>query len=152
MRGIPGVTDMRAWANEGNAWFRVEFEFGSDLIEASDNLRNATASVRYKLPVEMREPVIRPGGPGRLADYVALLSSEHQSAVELSLFADKVIADRLRGLPGVAVVEISGDAKRELTVLLRSEKCACMAFQWWRCKTPCAIKTSRPPAARYQAS
>ncbi|HRH78307.1 MAG TPA: efflux RND transporter permease subunit [Cellvibrionaceae bacterium] len=59
MRGIPGVTDMRAWANEGNAWFRVEFEFGSDLIEASDNLRNAIASVRYKLPVEMREPVIR---------------------------------------------------------------------------------------------
>ena len=34
---------MRAWANEGNAWFRVEFEFGSDLIEASDNLRNAIA-------------------------------------------------------------------------------------------------------------
>lgn len=122
MRGIPGVTDMRAWANEGNAWFRVEFEFGSDLIEASDNLRNAIASVRYKLPVEMREPVIRRVDPDAWPIMSLSLSSEHQSAVELSLFADKVIADRLRGLPGVAVVEISGDAKRELTVLLRSEK------------------------------
>jgi hydrophobic/amphiphilic exporter-1 (mainly G- bacteria), HAE1 family len=122
MRGIAGVHDMRAWANEGNAWFRVEFEFGADLIEASDNLRNAIASVRYKLPVEMREPVIRRVDPDAWPIMSLSLSSSSQSALELSVMADKTIGDRLRALPGVAVVEVSGDSKRELSVLLRSEK------------------------------
>ena len=100
-------------------------------------------SVRYKLPVENARTGDSPVDP----DVWPIMSLSCRRNIKARLSCrcfDKVIADRLRGLPGVAVVEISGDAKRELTVLLRSEKCACMAFQWWRCKTPCAIKTSRP--------
>jgi HAE1 family hydrophobic/amphiphilic exporter-1 len=50
------------------------------------------------------------------------LSSTSQSHVELSRLAEKDIADRLRALPGVAEVQISGNLVRELSVLLRSEK------------------------------
>jgi len=122
MRGIPGVHDMRVWASEGNGWFRIEFEFNKNLIEAADEVRNAIASVRYKLPIEMREPIIRRQDPDAWPIMWLSLSSSSQSHIELSILAEKDIADHLRGVPGVAVVDISGALKRELSVLLRSEK------------------------------
>jgi len=122
MRGIPGVHDMRTWADEGSAWFRIEFEFDKNLIEAADEVRNSIASVRYKLPIEMREPVIRRQDPDAWPIMSLSLSSSTQSHIELSLLAEKEIADRLRGVPGVAVVNISGELRRELSVLVRSEK------------------------------
>jgi len=122
MRGIPGVYDMRVWANEGNAWFRIEFEFNKNLIEAADEVRNSIASVRYKLPTEMREPIIRKQDPDAWPIMWLSLSSSSQTHIDLSILAEKDIADRLRGVPGVAVVNISGELKRELSVLLRSEK------------------------------
>ncbi len=122
MRGIPGVHDMRAWANEGSGWFRIEFEFDKNLIEAADEVRNAIATVRYKLPNEMREPIIRRMDPDAWPIMSMSLSSSSQTHLELSRLAEKDIADRLRGIPGVAVINVSGDLKREMSVLLRSEK------------------------------
>ncbi len=122
MRGIPGVHDMRVWASEGSGWFRIEFEFDKNLIEAADEVRNAIASVRYKLPIEMREPIIRRQDPDAWPIMSLSLSSSSQSHVELSILAEKEIADRLRGVPGVAVINVSGALKRELSVLVRSEK------------------------------
>src|SRR4051812_22473836 len=94
MRGIPGVHDMRAWADEGSGWFRIEFEFNKNLIEAADEVRNSIASVRYKLPLEMREPIIRRQDPDEWPIMSLSLSSSSQSHIELSLLAEKEIGDR----------------------------------------------------------
>ncbi len=122
MQGIPGVHELRASANEGNASFSVEFDFDKNLIEAADEVRNSIASVRYKLPNEMREPIITRIDSNAWPIMSLSLSSSSQSHIELSILAEKEIGDRLRGIPGIAVVNISGDLKRELSVLLRSEK------------------------------
>lgn len=122
MRSIPGVSEMRAWASDSNATFRIEFEFSKNLIVAADEVRNAIATVRYKLPNEMREPVIQRVDPDAWPIMSLSLSSTSQSHIELSRMAEKDIADRLRGLPGVAEVGVSGNLVRELSVLLRSEK------------------------------
>jgi HAE1 family hydrophobic/amphiphilic exporter-1 len=39
------------------------FDFSKNMIEAADEVRNAIASVRYKLPTEMREPIITRADP-----------------------------------------------------------------------------------------
>ena len=50
------------------------------------------------------------------------LSSNRQTHAEISRLAEDVLADRLRGLDGVAVVEVDGALRRELSVLLHAEK------------------------------
>lgn len=122
MQGLPGVHELRSWANEGNASFSIQFDFDKNLIEAADEVRNAIASVRYKLPNEMREPIISRVDPDAWPIMSLSLSSSSQSHIELSILAEKEIGDRIRGIPGVAVVDVTGDLKRELSVLLRSEK------------------------------
>src|SRR5450830_1834809 len=59
MQAIQGVTEVNSNSYEGGATIWMEFDFDRNLIEASDDVRNAIAAVRYKLPIEMREPVLR---------------------------------------------------------------------------------------------
>jgi hypothetical protein len=50
---------VRATAREGNARLVLIFNFDKNMIEAADEVRNAIGSVRHKLPVEIREPVLQ---------------------------------------------------------------------------------------------
>ena len=122
LQSISGVTDVYSNAQEGSARFDVIFSFEKNMIEASDEVRNVIANVRYKLPTEMREPVIRRYDPSAQPIMNMALSSSKQSHAEISRLAEDVLADKMRGIPGVASVNIGGSLKRELSVLLRAEK------------------------------
>ena len=50
LQSISGVTQLNATASEGSACFQLRFNFDRNMIEASDDVRNAIAAVRYKLP------------------------------------------------------------------------------------------------------
>ncbi|RSZ57274.1 efflux RND transporter permease subunit [Massilia atriviolacea] len=119
---ISGVTDVHANANEGNAQFWLEFNFDKNLIEASDEVRNAIATVRYKLPTEMREPILQRLDPATQPILNLALSSTSQTHADISRLAEDVLADRFRGIDGVATVSVNGALRRELSVLLRAEK------------------------------
>jgi multidrug efflux pump subunit AcrB len=122
MQSITGVTDVISTANEGSATIVLRMDFKRNLIEASDDVRNAIAAVRYKLPTEMREPILRRVDPSAQPVMGMALSSTTQSHAELSRLAEDVLADRFRGVDGVSNVAVSGSLKRELSVLLRAEK------------------------------
>ncbi|MES2900578.1 MAG: efflux RND transporter permease subunit [Pseudomonadota bacterium] len=119
---IPGVTKIESGANEGSAFFFIEFGFDKNLIEGSDEIRNAIAAVRYKLPTEMREPILQRADPASEPVISLALSSSSQKHAEISRMAEDVIADRLRGIDGVSTVNVGGALKRELSVLLRAAK------------------------------
>ncbi len=121
-QSISGVTRINANAYEGSATFFLEFSFQKNLIEASDEVRNAIAAVRYKLPTEMREPILQRADPSSEPVMSLALSSTSQSHAEISRLAEDVLADRFRGIDGVSLVNVSGSLKRELSVLLRAAK------------------------------
>jgi Cu/Ag efflux pump CusA len=79
MQAITGVTEVNAYANEGSATIVLRFDFKRNLIEASDDVRNAIAAVRYKLPIEMREPVLRRVDPSAQPIMNLALSSSSQT-------------------------------------------------------------------------
>ncbi|MFD2365982.1 efflux RND transporter permease subunit [Pseudoduganella sp. GCM10020061] len=122
LQSVQGVQEIRSRANEGSAFFEIEFDFDRNLIEASDDVRNAIAAVRYKLPIEMREPILRRFDMSQEPIMNLALSTSSQSHAEISRFAEDELADRFRGVPGVSNVNVNGALRRELTVLLRAEK------------------------------
>ncbi|WP_425257486.1 efflux RND transporter permease subunit [Rubrivivax sp. RP6-9] len=122
LQGLAGVDQTRATASEGNAQLVLIFDFDKNLVEAADEVRNAIASVRYKLPVEIREPVLQRIDPAAQPIMQLALSSTTLSHAAISRLAEDQLADKFRGIPGVAVVNVNGALKRELSVLLRSEK------------------------------
>ncbi len=122
LQGISGVERVRATANEGNASLVLFFNFDKNMIEAADEVRNAIGTVRHKLPIEMREPVLRRIDPAAQPIVQLALSSETQSHAQISRLAEDQLADQFRGVAGVADVNVNGALRRELSVLLRSEK------------------------------
>ena len=123
-QGIEGVDETRSQstASEGYARFVLVFNFHKDLSEASDQVRNAIGSVRYKLPVEMREPVLTRFDPSAQPIMQMALSSDTESHAEISRLAEDQLADRFRAIPGVAVVNVNGSLTRELSVLVHAQK------------------------------
>lgn len=122
LNSITGVTEINSTASEGSASIFIKFTFTKNLIEASDEIRNAIAAVRYKLPIEMREPILQRIDPAAQPVMQMALSSSSQSHAEISRLAEDKLADRFRSIDGVASVNIDGSLKRELSVLLKAEK------------------------------
>lgn len=122
LQSVPGVEEVYSYANEGSAGIEMRFSFKKNMIEATDEVRNVISAVRYKLPTEMREPIIRRFDPSAQPIINLALSSSSQSHAEISRLAEDTLATRLRGIPGVATVNVNGALRRELSVLLRAEK------------------------------
>ncbi len=122
LQSIPQVYEIRSTANEGSAQIVIIFNYKKDLVEAADEIRNAIGAVRYKLPLEMREPVLFRDDPANEPVMQLSLSSETQSLAEISRLAEDQLADRFRALNGVATVNVNGSLRRELSVLLHAQK------------------------------
>ncbi|WP_427911647.1 efflux RND transporter permease subunit [Ramlibacter sp. MMS24-I3-19] len=122
MQGIPGVYEVRSTGKDGSAVIVLIFNFSKNMIEAVDDVRNAISTVRYKLPLEMREPVIRRQDPSAQPVIELALSSTSQTHAEISRLAEDDLAERLRAVEGVSVVNVTGSLKRELSVLLHADR------------------------------
>ena len=122
LQSISQVHEIRSTASEGQAQIVVIFNFKKDMSIASDEIRNAIASVRYKMPVEMREPVLFHVDPSAQPIMQLALSSDKQTHAEISRLAEDVLADRFRAIDGVATVTVGGSRQRELSVLLHAQK------------------------------
>jgi HAE1 family hydrophobic/amphiphilic exporter-1 len=122
LQSISQVYQIRSTASESQAQIVIIFNFKKNMVEASDEIRNAIASVRHKLPVEMREPILQRIDPSAQPIMQLALSSQSQTHAEISRLAEDVLADQFRGIDGVAVVNVTGALRRELSVLLRAER------------------------------
>ena len=122
LQSISQVYQIRSTASESSASIVIIFNFKKNMIEASDEIRNSIASVRHKLPVEMREPILRRIDPGTQPIMQMALSAANQTHAEISRLAEDTLADKFRAIDGVATVNVNGSLRRELSVLLRAEK------------------------------
>ena len=122
LQGIAGVDRVQSTASEGFARLVMIFNFDKNMIEAADEVRNAIGSVRHKLPVEIREPVLQRLDPAAQPIMQMALSSTVLGHAEISRLAEDQLADKFRGINGVATVSVNGALRRELSVLLRAEK------------------------------
>jgi HAE1 family hydrophobic/amphiphilic exporter-1 len=122
LQSVNGIKELRGTANESNANILVFFEFKKNMVEATDEVRNAIGKIRYKLPTEIREPVILRIDPAAQPIMQLALSSSSQSHAEISRLAEDQISDKFRGVPGVAQVNVNGALRRELSVLLHAQK------------------------------
>lgn len=120
MATITGMRELRSYARDSNAVIVAIFEFDKNMIEAAQELRDAVAMVRDKLPTEMKEPFIQRQDPNDMPILSLALSATSIDAIELSQIAEHQIAREIRAVPGVALVNLEGEKEREMTIFLNS--------------------------------
>ncbi|MEK7738326.1 MAG: efflux RND transporter permease subunit, partial [Pseudomonadota bacterium] len=100
LQSISQIYQIRSTASESSASIVIIFNFKKNMTEAPDEIRNAIASVRHKLPVEMREPILRRIDPSAQPIMQLALSSTTQTHAEISRLAEDTLADRFRAIDG----------------------------------------------------
>jgi hydrophobe/amphiphile efflux-1 (HAE1) family protein len=117
--GISGVDKITSSALDGFATFIVQFTYDKDPQVAEQDIRDQIAGIRNDLPVEMKEPILTRYDPASQPIVSLTLSSPGLSPADLTRMADPDITRRLRGITGVAQVNVVGGVDREMVVELR---------------------------------
>jgi HAE1 family hydrophobic/amphiphilic exporter-1 len=121
LSGISGVDKITSNSLDSFASIVVQFVFEKDLQQATQEIRDEISSIRNELPVEMEEPILTRFDPADLPIVSLTLSSQALSGPELTRIVDPDITRELRGLAGIAEVNVVGGVERELTVELRPQ-------------------------------
>ena len=118
LRSIAGVNSIQSTAREGSSQTFVEFEIGTNLIEAVNEVETAIDSVRGSLPDGIIEPrVQKVNVVGDAIGYVAV-EADDMTLEQLSWFIDDTVAKRLLKIPGMAEVGRFGGVDRQIEVIL----------------------------------
>ncbi len=118
IRSISGVQSISSTAREGNSQTMVEFQIGTDIVEAVNEVKNAVDQARGELPDGILEPqVIKAQTSSNAIGFFAVTAND-MTIEQLSWYIDDSIAKRLLAIPGMASVERNGGVDREILVEL----------------------------------
>lgn len=115
-QGLNGIDQITSTSTDGFATIIVQFVFGKNTDQATTDVRDAISGVRDKLPVEMKEPIIKKFDPSDQPIVSLSMSSNVLKPNELTILADPGITRQMQGLQGVAQVTVSGGVAREISV------------------------------------
>ncbi|MEA3456164.1 MAG: efflux RND transporter permease subunit [Campylobacterota bacterium] len=101
----------------------AEFEYTKDINNAVNDVNNAIAKIRSKLPLDIREPQVIKITEATPPVVVYAMIPEHGSSYEdLRELANGEIKHKLLKTPGVANVDVFGGYDKELQVIIDKNK------------------------------
>jgi hydrophobic/amphiphilic exporter-1 (mainly G- bacteria), HAE1 family len=118
---VPGLTRIESSSSEGNSQVRLNFNWGTDLSEAADELRTRVDRMRGRLPQDAETPTIFKFDSTALPIMQLGIEGDYDP-VTLREIAENAIAPRFERVDGVAAVGINGGVRREIHVELSREK------------------------------
>jgi multidrug efflux pump subunit AcrB len=117
VNSIAGVKRITSGAAEGRGWVNMEFLLDADMGRAMQEVRDRVSAVQAGFPRDVKPPHIQRWNNDNSQPVVNLaLLSPQRSARELSIMGEQIVGKRLLRVEGVARVEISGLATREVRV------------------------------------
>jgi multidrug efflux pump subunit AcrB len=117
-RGVEGVKNLNSTAQEGNSNTFVEFELGTDVAQATNEVKAAIDQIRGELPDGILEPQVQRVQTTSEPIGFFAVSAPDMTIEELSWFVDDTITKRLLTIEGIAEVGRGGGVDREIVVTL----------------------------------
>ena len=121
LSSAPGVYKINATSAEGSSNVRVSFEWGTNLDEAANEVRTRVDRVRGALPEGVEPPTVFKFDISQFPIMFLAVAGDKDPR-EMRTFMEDDIQPRLERVPGVAAVDIRGGLRREIHVLLSTEK------------------------------
>lgn len=118
---VAGLDTISSTSSEGNANVRLSFTWGTDLNEATNDVRTRLDRIRARLPEDADAPVIFKFDS--TAQPIIFLGVEGDfDPVTLREVAEHDLSPRLERVPGVASVDVMGGLRRQIRIELSKEK------------------------------
>jgi HAE1 family hydrophobic/amphiphilic exporter-1 len=118
---VPGLTLIESSSSEGNSQVRLNFDWGKDLAEATDEVRTRIDRIRARLPEDADTPTIFKFDSNVLPVMQIGVEGDFDE-VTLRELAQNELAPRFERVDGVAGVEVQGGLRRQIQIELSKEK------------------------------
>jgi multidrug efflux pump len=128
LAGIEGIRKLQSVSREEVSQITIEFVTERDVDAAANDVRDRVARVRARLPEAADDSVVSKIEADAQAVMWLAFFSERHGALELSDYAERYVADRLKTLTGVASVIIGGARQYAMRLWIDRERLAAYAL------------------------
>jgi HAE1 family hydrophobic/amphiphilic exporter-1 len=115
---VQGIKHVESTSQEGLSNIVIFFNLEVSTQVASQDIRGKVAGIRGDLPREIEEPIVQRIDPGALPIVSVAVNAPGLAPQAATDLADKVVKRRLENVPGVGAVNLVGEAKREIQVIV----------------------------------
>lgn len=125
INGIEGVKSISSSSSMGSSRITVEFELGSDLEKAANDVRDKVSQATRRLPLDLDAPPTVTKADANAEPIMMLIAqSTKMNAIELSEYADNVLLEKFQTIPGISSVSIFGEQKPAMRLWIDPVKLA----------------------------
>ncbi|POY35773.1 acriflavin resistance protein [Solitalea longa] len=112
INSIDGIRTISSASNQGSSNITVEFNLSKDLDDAANDVRDKVSQAARSLPKDIDGlPVVSKADANSDAIISMTLQSNTRNQLEVSDYAENVLAERLQTIPGVSSVQIWGQKR-----------------------------------------
>ena len=151
LSGIEGIRTIKSVSREEVSQITVEFVQSRDPEAAANDVRDRVARVRGTLPDASQDPVVAKIEADAQAIIWIAFSSDRMSPLEITDYADRVVADQLKTLPGVASVIIGGQRRYAMRIWLDPLRMAALGMTVQDVETALRSQNTELPSGRIES-
>lgn len=152
LSGIEGIRTVKSVSREEVSQITVEFLRERDPEAAANDVRDRVARVRGQLPEAADDSVVAKIEADAQAIIWLAFSSDRQGPLEITDYADRIVADQLKTLPGVASVIIGGQRRYAMRVWLDAQRLVAYGLTVQDVETALRSQNVELPAGRIEGS
>lgn len=119
---ISGIRRVRSLSSQGASVVKLNFNWGTDLYEAENDVRKQLGFVARAIPRDAETPLVFSYDPNQEPIVVLAVTSEVRSARDLRTYATQILEQRIERINGIASAETSGGLERQINVVIDNEK------------------------------
>ncbi|WP_284652329.1 efflux RND transporter permease subunit [Flavobacterium terrisoli] len=117
INSIDGIRNITSSSNQGSSNINIEFKLEKNLEEAANDVRDKVSQAVRSLPQDIdAPPVVSKADADSDAIISMTVQSDTKNVLELSDYAENVIAERLQTIPGVSTVQIWGQKRYAMRI------------------------------------
>ncbi len=125
INGIDGIRSISASSNLGSSIITVEFNLSANLEAAANDVRDKVSQAVRQLPQDIdAPPVVSKADANSDAIISMTLLSDTRSLLDVSDYAENVIAQNLQTISGVSAVQIWGQRRYAMRIRLMPDRLA----------------------------
>ncbi|HKR05393.1 MAG TPA: efflux RND transporter permease subunit [Bacteroidia bacterium] len=137
INGIAGIRNISSASNLGSSNITVEFNLDANLEAAANDVRDKVAQALRQLPQDIDAPPVVTKSDANSDAIISLtIQSDTKNQLEVSDYAENVIAERLQTIPGVSTVQIWGQKRYAMRIWMNPSKLASLGL------TPLDVKNA----------
>lgn len=125
INGIDGIRSISSASNLGSSVITVEFNLDANLEAAANDVRDKVSQAVRQLPQDIDGlPTVTKADANSDAIVALTIQSDSLNRLQLSDYAENVLAERLQTIPGVSTIQIWGQQRYAMRIWLDPAKLA----------------------------